>query len=88
MDKMGNVRHSQRLAENTLVIFPSYLQSHVLNALKKAHPYEEVAYYLTRLENPNQEVGAGMIGDLETPLEPLKFLKRLKQRMEFRNGII
>lgn len=64
------------------VIFPSIIQGRVMNALKTSHPYEEVAYYLTNLENGNQEVGAGMIGELEDPLEPSEFLKRLKERMD------
>jgi dinuclear metal center YbgI/SA1388 family protein len=65
----------------TEVIFPGHLEDRVLGALRKAHPYEEVAYYLTRLENENQEVGSGMIGELETPLEPIDFLRRLKTDM-------
>lgn len=63
------------------VIFPSYLKSRVLDALQNAHPYEEVAYYLSALENENQEVGAGMIGSLANPAEPMEFLKRLKTSM-------
>lgn len=63
------------------VIFPVHLEGAVLGALRKHHPYEEVAYYITRLENANQEVGSGMIGELETPVEPLEFLGRLKKSM-------
>jgi len=63
------------------VIFPSYLEKQVLHALKESHPYEEVAYYLMALRNENQEVGSGMVGDLEKPLEPLDFLKSLKKQM-------
>lgn len=63
------------------VIFPSHLETRVMRALRASHPYEEVAYYLTRLLNENQEVGSGMIGELEGPEEPLEFLKRLKERM-------
>jgi dinuclear metal center YbgI/SA1388 family protein len=66
------------------VIFPSYLQSKVLQALKKAHPYEEVAFYLTSLNNPHQEVGSGMIGELAAPLEPSDFLRRLKISMDLK----
>ena len=65
----------------TEVIFPSHLEDRIIGALKKNHPYEEVAYYLTRLENENQEVGSGMIGELEQPLEPIEFLRRLKSSM-------
>lgn len=66
------------------VIFPRYLQSKVLQELKKAHPYEEVAFYLTTLNNPNQEVGSGMVGELETPQEPSEFLKCLKVSMDLK----
>ena len=47
------------------VVFPTHLERRVLQALKEAHPYEEVAYYLTALRNENQEVGSGMVGELE-----------------------
>ena len=63
------------------MLLPTHLKDKVLTALRKAHPYEEVAYYLTPLSNDNQEVGSGMIGTLATPEEPMAFLKRLKQVM-------
>jgi hypothetical protein len=63
------------------VLFPSLLQGKVLSALRESHPYEEVAYYLTALENENQEVGAGLIGDLVTPEDPMAFLERVKSSM-------
>jgi dinuclear metal center YbgI/SA1388 family protein len=64
------------------VIFPSHLEGKVVAALRKSHPYEEVAYYLTALQNENQEVGAGMIGELDKDEEPLAFLQRLKVCMD------
>jgi dinuclear metal center YbgI/SA1388 family protein len=64
------------------VIFPAYLQEKILSALREAHPYEEVAYYITDLTNENQEIGAGMVGDLDPPMEPMEFLKRLKVNMD------
>jgi len=60
------------------VILPNHLREVVLAALRKAHPYEEVAYYLTALTNDNQDVGAGLLGILSSPEEPLSFLQRLK----------
>ncbi|MEZ4971969.1 MAG: Nif3-like dinuclear metal center hexameric protein [Cyclobacteriaceae bacterium] len=63
------------------VIFPSHQKNQVLKALRESHPYEEVAYYLSPLDNANQEVGAGIIGRLTTPMEPLAFLRRLKDVM-------
>jgi dinuclear metal center YbgI/SA1388 family protein len=63
------------------VIFPSHLKMKILQALKRTHPYEEVAYYITALINDNQEVGSGMIGELETAMEPRDFLECLKINM-------
>jgi dinuclear metal center YbgI/SA1388 family protein len=62
-------------------ILPSHLESKVLSALIKAHPYEEVAYDLIPLSNVHQEVGGGMIGELEETDE-MTFLKQLKTVMK------
>ena len=63
------------------VLLPTHLQSSVLAALHSSHPYEEVAYYLNRVENENQEIGAGLIGETANPEEPIQFLTRLKKLM-------
>ncbi|MCK5856109.1 MAG: Nif3-like dinuclear metal center hexameric protein [Bacteroidales bacterium] len=59
-------------------IFPDYFEGKIINALKKAHPYEEVAYDIYKLENESTELGAGIIGDLEVAEDELDFLNRLK----------
>jgi len=64
------------------MIFPSFLEDSVMAALRKSHPYEEVAYFLTSLLNENQEVGAGIIGELPEGIEPIEFLRRLKVSMD------
>lgn len=64
------------------VMLPSHLQARVLSALRRAHPYEEVAYYMSALENENQEVGAGAIGELPEPMGAADFLAYLKDNME------
>lgn len=66
------------------VILPAHRQRDVMQALRNAHPYEEVAYYLTPLMNENQEVGAGMIGELPEGMEPISFLRSLKERMDLK----
>ena len=68
----------------TELIFPSHLTPNIIQALKRSHPYEEIAYYLSTLDNENQDVGSGMIGDLEPAQEPLEFLRGLKSRMELK----
>ena len=66
------------------VILPSHSSKKIIHVMKKAHPYEEVAYYLSSLENENQEVGAGMIGKLNRPMEGLEFLDYLKEKMNLK----
>mgnify|MGYP006193602043 CR=1 FL=1 len=63
------------------VILPSHLGGKIIQAMKKNHPYEEVAYFLTTLENVHQEVGAGMIGELPAELSGDDFLSHLKSAM-------
>lgn len=60
------------------VIFNDYQSKKILKALYNSHPYEEVAYDLVRLENKNQTIGAGMIGNLNAPINTLDFLKMVK----------
>jgi dinuclear metal center YbgI/SA1388 family protein len=81
--EIGQAWKQEQVAENRLeVLFPDHLQGRVLAALKAAHPYEEVAYDVYRLENTNQEVGAGMIGYLPEPLPAPEFLNYLKAKMD------
>lgn len=59
------------------VIFESANESLVMTALRNSHPYEEIAYYLTRLENEHQLIGSGMKGEFPNPLDESDFLKLL-----------
>ena len=63
------------------VIFEKHKERNVLSALFKSHPYEEVAYEIVSLENTNQEIGLGMIGDLEEEKSEIDFLNFLKNTM-------
>ena len=53
-------------------------------ALFLAHPYEEVAYDLYNLTNQHQQVGSGMIGELEEELSEEEFLFVIRQNMAAR----
>lgn len=68
------------------VILPVHLQYQVIAALKKAHPYEEVAYEIFSIANSNQDEGAGRIGELENPMDEKEFLSMLKET--FTCGVI
>jgi dinuclear metal center YbgI/SA1388 family protein len=64
------------------VIYPQNLENKIISALIMAHPYEEVAYDLYPITNSYQEVGAGLIGELESPQEELAFLQHVKTQMQ------
>lgn len=80
---VGEAGELEEVEENRVeVIFPKHLKGRILNSLKQSHPYDEVAYYLTDLENSNQEVGSGMIGELPIEMTANEFLYYLKDKME------
>jgi dinuclear metal center YbgI/SA1388 family protein len=56
------------------VVFPVWLERKVMAALRSAHPYEEIAYEVIRLENELQGVGSGLIGLLPRPMPEAEFL--------------
>lgn len=64
------------------VTFQKHLEPKVLKALFEAHPYEEVAYEVSTLENSNQHIGIGMLGELQNEMETLDCLKFIKSRMQ------
>ncbi|MDC8006098.1 Nif3-like dinuclear metal center hexameric protein [Aureisphaera galaxeae] len=68
------------------VTFQKHLESKVLQALFSAHPYEEVAYEVTTLNNTNQHIGMGMMGEFEEALSEEVFLKHAKE--VFKTGCV
>ncbi len=72
-----NKRHAEKEVRIE-IIFPSFRQQAVINAMKNAHPYEEVAYDILALGNYLSDVGSGMLGELETELSEADFLHHLK----------
>jgi len=64
------------------LVFPSYIESKVISTLKTIHPYEEVAYSVLSLNNKNENVGSGMIGEISEPLNEMEFLKNLKIKLK------
>lgn len=61
------------------VIFPDWLESSVIEAMKASHPYEEVAYDVVRLSNPYREIGSGVIGILPEAVNETVFLEKIKK---------
>ncbi len=63
------------------VTFEKHLESKILKTLFTNHPYEEVAYEVTKLTNTHQNIGLGMTGELATPMDEDNFLAFLKKEM-------
>lgn len=64
------------------VTFEKHLQNKILKALFSNHVYEEVAYEIYDLQNAHQNIGLGMVGELETPMNESDFLKMVKEKMQ------
>lgn len=80
---VGDVGQTQFEDETRIeIMFPDYLTGSVVAKMKQVHPYEEVAYYLHSLENENQYVGSGMVGNLSAPMSESEFLTFLKEKMD------
>jgi dinuclear metal center YbgI/SA1388 family protein len=76
----GQQHHEAEIRIET--IYPAHLESKILMALFLNHPYEEVAYDLYNLTNQHQQVGAGMIGELENAVSEIEFLGSLKSNLK------
>jgi dinuclear metal center YbgI/SA1388 family protein len=76
-----NKRHNVK-EDKIEVIFPDYMEINILKKLREVHPYEEIAYEVIILDNVHQEVGSGLIGDLNKPVDESKFLDFVKKKMK------
>ena len=61
------------------VIFPDWLESNIIKAMKSAHPYEEVAYDIINLANKHRGIGSGIIGELPKPMDETDLLIQVKK---------
>jgi len=80
--KPGELRRENEIKVE--VIFPAWLESRIIKNLLAAHPYEEVAYDIIRLDNQVSSVGSGVIGKLNEPVDEKSFLKTLKDKFQLK----
>ena len=79
---IGEVGALEKVEEVRLeTIVPERLVKTVLEAMRTAHPYEEVAYDLYPLENRQKDIGLGRIGRLKVPLTMGDFVSMVKERL-------
>lgn len=79
----GSIGTDHNESETQITItFEKHLESKILATLFKNHTYEEVAYEITTIENTNQNIGMGMVAELETQQSETEFLNYLKDKMK------
>lgn len=77
----GKVCVREKTEEEMLYfIYEYFKQRQIINAMKAAHPYEEVAYQIYQLDNENQYAGLGRFGELDEEMSEQSFLKMVKDK--------
>lgn len=81
--KKGQLEKVEEMKVET--VYPISIEKRVLKALFKAHPYEEVAYDVYKLENDMNALGLGRIGKLKTGMSLADFASHVKKGLEVGN---
>ena len=77
--KKGKVEFVEEVKLEVLV--DKWKLNQVLNAMKKVHPYEEVAYDIYSLKNDNVNYGIGAIGELTKAMHTNDFLNFVSSKL-------
>ncbi len=82
--EIGKIHQEQEV--QIQITYPKHKENTILKALFDNHSYEEVAYEISTLENRNQNIGMGMIGELPKEMDEIIFLKHIKK--VFKTGCV
>ena len=63
------------------ITFLKHLEKIVLLSLKETHPYEEIAYELKTLENVNENIGMGMVGELKKAISEKELFELIETKL-------
>jgi len=84
---IGKPGERSSLKEQVLeMTYLPHLESALLQAMRAHHPYEEIAFEISTLENDYQQIGMGAIGVLDNPLPLKEFLQFVK--LTFKSGVV
>lgn len=75
--RANELKHEKEIRIET--IFKTHDEQKILEALRHAHPYEEVAYDIYLLQNQSPQIGSGMVGELAESMDEIKFLEHVKK---------
>lgn len=79
---IGSSGESEKVSEVRVeMICERWKSGAVISAAKQAHPYEEMAHYVTHLSNKDKTIGSGMIGTLSEGLSWEEFLDVIKKNL-------
>jgi len=79
----GHLGQRERVAEWRLEVQVERNRlSDLLRKIRLQHPYEEMAYDVTPLENRSQQVGIGRVGHFDPPCSWESLVKKIKQEVE------
>jgi len=78
--KIGEIKFADEKKIESIV--PEQKLASVIHEIKKAHPYEEVAYDVYKLHNKGKEYGLGRVGKLKEPMTVKQLAEKVKERYE------
>ena len=83
---LGKKETYEKVSEIKLeILVDSWKLDKILSAVRKIHPYEEIAYDIFPLVNSNVNYGIGAIGDLSKPLDENEFLKYTAENLDVKS---
>jgi len=84
---IGTIGEAEKVSEARIeVLVQQDRLSAVIDAMLEAHPYETAACDVIPVTNSHPQIGAGMVGDLESPVAALDFLRTVKST--FNCGVV
>jgi dinuclear metal center YbgI/SA1388 family protein len=63
------------------MVAPQWRLERVVQAMRRAHPYEEVAFDILPLENPSRDCGMGAVGTLPREMLLSRFLALVRRKL-------
>lgn len=78
--QQGKLERVREIRVETVV--PESLERRVVQAMLKAHPYEEVAYDLYTVDLKGRTFGLGRVGKLAAPMKLAAFAEHVKQGLQ------
>jgi len=80
---LGSKDKLEKIVERKLEFFvDSFKLSKVIEAMKKAHPYETPAYSVNLQSKPNENYGLGILGELKQDIPLEDFAKIVKKNLK------